>query len=52
MSTPKPNTTTRKATWKALIAEADPKALEKERVAYEFSNGRKFKETDKNGVYE
>ena len=35
---------------KALIDEVDPP--EPERTAYEFSNGREFKEDDTNGVYD
>lgn len=39
----KSKVTTRKFSWKAIVNKADPKRKEK-KVAYIFSNGRKFKE--------
>lgn len=44
------NTTTKKIDWRTLVYSVEK--LKPVRDAYEFSNGRKFKEDDKSGVYD
>jgi hypothetical protein len=44
------NTTTKTIDWRTLVYTTQKP--EPTRDAYEFSNGRKFKEDDKSGVYD
>lgn len=46
------NTRIQRIDWETLVIQYEGEDhLDPEHEAYEFSNGRKFKETDKQGVY-